>query len=364
LSRAAFLYGPETHHLDHLAPLCDLLGIPLIVTEESIALLAKRYYPMVDVILYDYLSVAETVVQNFDQLFYSMPRPLFDEIFFFAEQFLKKKVRTIWCPHGNSDKGHNSFFMEALQKEEAALLYGEKMIDFLKKKQAFHQLKSHVALGNFRYTFFKRHALFYRQLVDQEITDKLPPASKTLLYAPTWQDCEKSSSFFSATPHLIQKLPRHSNLIIKLHPNLPKTHPEETEMLIEQHSKNPNILFLHDFSPIYPLLEKIDIYIGDMSSIGYDFLTFNRPLFFLNQNLRDPKTDLGLYLFRCGTSIAPQDYPHIYQIIEQIGASDFAQEQKELHAYTFGREKEWNLLRQEIENSFTNGHICHAALRS
>ena len=45
---SAISTGPETH-LDHLAPLCALLEIPLIVTQEMHFELTRRFYPMVEV---------------------------------------------------------------------------------------------------------------------------------------------------------------------------------------------------------------------------------------------------------------------------------------------------------------------------
>jgi len=352
---AALIYGPEEHLVDHLAPLCEMMHMPLIVTEEEIARLVDKYYPNVDVILCDYLIVAQQLVKNFDIIFYSMPRDLFDEVFFFAQKLFRKKVHTIWCPHGNSDKGHQIVFMEALKKEEVALVYGQKMIAFMKNKQAFDQLKAYVELGNYRYTFYKQNSAFYEQIVAKEIRGKLAPAEKQILYAPTWQDYEKSSSFFQATAHLIEQLPEKHNLIIKLHPNLLKQELLKTQILIEKYQHNPSVLFLSDFPLIYPLLQMIDIYIGDMSSIGYDFLTFDKPMFFLNQNRRDPETDPGLYLFRCGVAIEPQDYSKIYRIIEdffQFETRDYSQTRKEVYEYTFGKEKDWPLLRHEIAKSF------------
>ena len=54
---ASLIYGADLHHLDHLAPLSAMLGIPLLVTEESIAALAKKYYPHLKVECFDYLSI-------------------------------------------------------------------------------------------------------------------------------------------------------------------------------------------------------------------------------------------------------------------------------------------------------------------
>lgn len=350
--RAGLIYGPDLHHLDHLAPLCCFMKIPLIVTEEKIADLAKRFYPGLEVILSEYLTVAQYLVAHFDIVFYSMPRDLFDEVFFFAQKLSQKRVHTIWCPHGNSDKGNSIVYMEALKKEEAALVYGKQMIEFLKRKHVFDQLKGHVITGNYRHQFYLSQKSFYDALAEKKISRQLPQAEKTLLYAPTWQDYENSSSFFDATEPLIEKLPEQHNLIIKLHPNLYLQEGFKVEELIEKYEARPNVLFVSDFPAIYPLLDLADIYIGDMSSIGYDFLVFNRPMFFLNQNVRDQQDDLGLYLFRCGVEIKPEQYEDIHGIIDRyfhFELRDFSEIRKEVYALAFAPAKPLNELKIEIE---------------
>lgn len=350
-SCAGLIYGPELHHLDHLASICSLMGIPLIVTEERIATLAKRYYPGLEVVLSDYMNAPQFLVAHFDLIFYSMPRDLFDEIFFMAQKISQKRVHTIWCPHGNSDKGNAIFYMEALKKEEAAIVYGKQMIDFLKRKFVFDQLRGYVIADNFRYQFYLKNRPFYDSIAEKEISRRLPKAEKNLLYAPTWQDYEHSSSYFEAAPLLIEKLPENHNLIIKLHPNLHLQEEFQVDELIRKYQDRKNVLFLIDFPLIYPLLNLIDLYIGDMSSIGYDFLTFDRPMFFLNQNLRDAKDDPGLYLFRCGIEITPAQYSDIHQIIDHylhFELRNFSEIRKEVYAYAFGHTKSLEEIKKEI----------------
>ncbi len=349
------IYGPDLHHLDHLAPLCTFMKIPLIVTEQKIVDLAQRYYPQLEVIFCDYLTVAQFLVSNFEIVFYSMPRDLFDEVFFFAQKLSQKRVHTIWCPHGNSDKGHSIYYLEALKKEEAALVYGKQLIEFLRHKHVFDQLKGHVITGNFRYQFYLERQAFYDELAEREIVRKLPPAERTLLYAPTWQDYERSSSFFDAAGPLIETLPEKHNLIIKLHPNLYLQEEFKVDALIEQCQDQDNILFVTDFPAIYPLLALADVYIGDMSSIGYDFLVFDRPMFFLNQNVRNPQDDLGLYLFRCGIEIKPEQYREIHQIIDdyfQYELRNFSEIRKEVYMQAFAHDKPLKELKHEIEHLY------------
>ncbi len=348
---AGLIYGPAPHYIDHLAPLCSLLEIPLFVTEEEEEKLLKTFYPEVKTFRIDSIPLPDLLVENIDIVFLCTPRILFDEIFFFPQKLHNKKVHTIWVPHGNSDKGHLSLFMEGLNQEEVALVYGNKMIDFLKKKKAFAQLKNYVITGNLRKSYYFQHKAFYDQIVQNLILRKLPSAEKTVFYAPTWKDTESSSSFLEATPFLIENLPSNWNLLIKPHPNLLMENEEKTRRLIENYQMNDRVSFILDFPPIFPLLTISDIYIGDLSSIGYDFLGFNKPMFFLNQQERDPKIDQGLYLYQCGIEIRPDQYSMIYAIIKQSVAQDsfiFSKTRKEIDDYTFGPRKSTELLRQEI----------------
>ena len=352
---AALVYGAMAHHLDHLVPICELLGIPLIVTKEPLLTSSKKYYPFIDTQLWSYDEIAERLVHSFEVIFCSFPRLMFEEIFFFAQHLMQKRVHTIWCPHGNSDKGHHSYFMKALENEEVSLIYGKKMIDFLVQKNAFHQLKAAIQVGNMRLAHYLKHKEHYTTLLKNEITSKLPESVRTILYAPTWQDTEKNTSFFDAVPHLVEKLPDQYNLIIKLHPNLSTQEEIKLDLLIEKHQDKPNILFVKEFYPIYPLLDFVDLYLGDMSSIGYDFLSLSKPLFFLNQQRRDPATDPALYLARCGTVISPEEYPSIYNIIESSLTQDtekFAAIRKEVYEYTFGKLRNETKLKKEILNTF------------
>ncbi len=353
---AGLIYGPQSHHLDHLATICILMQIPLLLTDEELARSAKKHYPHLIVKLYEELSAPEQIGHAFDLLFYSMPRILFDEIFFFSQKLASKVIHTIWCPHGNSDKGNNSLFMEALQKEKVALVYGKQMVDFLIRKEVLQKLKAYVITGNLRYSLYRKNRNFFTSLIEETVERKCEKGLRTLFFAPTWQDYENSSSFFEAAPLLLERLPDHYTLLIKLHPNLIVKNEEEIQKIREKYEGKKNVLFLTDFPPVYPLLDYVDIYIGDSSSIGYDFLTFNKPMFFLNQNKRNPAKDLGAYLYKCGTIIEKEAYGHIYEIIDQALPTDtplFSQVRKEVYEETFGKEKEWKSLKEEILNTYS-----------
>lgn len=288
---AGLIYGPEFHHLDHLAPLCAQLGIPLILTDDALAEQARLFYPDLNILHWDPLSAPERLVSQFDTIYYSTPRILFDEVFFFAQAFQNKRIKTIWCPHGNSDKGRSSVFMEALVNEEELLTYGPRIEQFLREKGIKAPM---TRIGNYRLAYFQKHKEFYKTL--------LPKKEKpTILYAPTWQDQEKNSSFPALWSYLLQA-PKHYELIVKLHPNLYLQYPKEIEQLKSQ------VEILENFPAVYPILDRTDLYIGDMSSIGYDFLAFKRPMILLGQS---ELTKVGKYL-------PPEEYSKMFEVCEAL----------------------------------------------
>ena len=76
------IYGPAEHYIDHLAPLCSVLSIPLLVTEEEEEALLRLFYPDVQVYRVPSIEMPDFLVKNFDIVFACTPRLLFDEIFF------------------------------------------------------------------------------------------------------------------------------------------------------------------------------------------------------------------------------------------------------------------------------------------
>jgi len=298
---SGLIYDDSRHYLDHLAPLCALLKCPLILCESSLADLARHHYPDLNIFeipLWD-LKLPETVITCDSQ-------PILQAA------FPRQKTKTFWLPHGNSDKGWNSSFFEPLREDQAALVYGQKMIDFMAKKNVFPQT---IRVGNFRHEYFLKRA-------------SLPmPEPKSFLYAPTWDDAENNCSFWEAFPQLAKQLPSDCQLLVKLHPNTIRKFEPELEVLMGRYAKQKNIRFLPDTPQIYPLLSRCAAYIGDMSSIGYDFLTFDRPMYFLNANKTLP-------LHQCGAAIDAKTFDFSLE-------DAFSSLRKELYKYTFDSTPDW-----------------------
>lgn len=341
----------QIHYIDHLAVVCIMMGIPLLFIDPNDYALGLKYYPELNAELIDYQDLTpEYLISNYDVLFMSdlWDRGTFHEKYATLEKKYGKALRHVHCPHGFSDKG---FYLKKCAREDIALLYGQNMIDQLKHHKVFNELKSYVLTGNYRYTYFKKHKKFYDDIIQKEVLSRFIKQQPIILYAPTWMDVEESTTFFDAYESIIANLPDNYNMIVKLHPRLELDDTANYYHIVGRYEKKPNVIFLKDFPLVYPLLAHSDIYLGDMSSVGYDFLPFNKPMFFLNKQRRDPKTDRGLYLFRCGLDIKPDGYPLLYKFIDLNLKNDkerFEKIRNEVYDYTFGKEKDFSVIKKEI----------------
>lgn len=329
-------FNEAIHHLDHLGPLCAGLEIPLFLNDRRQLELGKKYYPHLDLqLVEESLDLPEQLSLLADTFIYSNFCGESD----FSEYFKStgKKVRSLYCPHGNSDKGLHYYWMENFQKEAFVLVYGQRMLDFLEEKRV--RLKNYVVVGNYRLSYYLQNREFYKKLVEEEVC--FPNKQKTLLYAPTWN--VEDTTFFSSLSSVLDCLPDHYNLIVKLHPMLFNTHLGFLIQLQAKYEKRRNLLFLNDFPLIYPLLDLVDVYIGDMSSIGYDFLYFNKPLFFLSNNQElsasSPLHQRGVVLYR-------DTYDTLYSRLEE--SDHFEEKRKELYLHTFGEHQSFDQIKNKI----------------
>jgi hypothetical protein len=332
ISFCGLVYGASEHHIDHLAPLCALLDIPLVVTEEKLETLVKKYYPQLVVFYYSYIEAPQKLISNLDAIFTALPSPLFDSIFSFSKRLQKKDILTIWCPHGNSDKGIHSSYFEALNEEKALIIYGKKMEELFLEKKAIGSQAHLLYVGNYRAFFYEKHKTLYKKLTEKEIFSKLPKENQTILYAPTWEDDKDQISLNYALKFLLDHIPEDLNLIIKLHPNTCSKEDVKLMHLLLKYETKKNVLILEDFPLIYPLLSCVDFFIGDTSSIGYDFLYFNKPMFFLKKG----SSSFKLPLHQCGKIF---DEEHLQDLLEEIefGADEpeLTQIRKKLYDFTF-----------------------------
>lgn len=349
-----FVPSEKPHYTDHLAVVCAIMNVPLLFIEEQEYLLGKKYYPEVDARQLEYEGFSsEYLIEHYDVLFLSdyWDRQEFHTKYAPLEKKYKKRMRLVHCPHGFSDKG---FYLKKCANEDIVLVYGQNMLDQFQHCGVFDHLHSYVITGNMRYPYFKKHQKFYDRIIQDEILSHFDQKRPIILYAPTWMDLEESSTFFDAHKEVIGALPSDYNMIVKLHPRLEYDDTIKYYQIVGQYENNPNVLFLKDFPLIYPLLAHTDLYIGDSSAIGYDFLTFNKPMFFLNKYKRDSKEE-RLYLYQCGVEVLPEEYSQLYQIIAKNLPSDqkkFKKIRNDLYRYTFGEERPFTAIREDIVQAY------------
>jgi len=339
--------GDTIHHLDHLVVICHILHIPIVTDEESAYQSLLRYYPQVQPIyILEHQYILNYLADHYDMLFVSAANyrrdltPIFDMMFC-------KSMRFCYCPHGNSDKPMTQFSLQNL-----SLIYGGQMEERLSKTGIIQQLDGYVRTGNYRFPFYWKYQAFYDAITEKEVFAKFEKKQTTLLYAPTWQDMEHSSSLFDVGSHIIDQLPSHYNLIVKLHPWLQHYQAGYVHLMQERYQNRPNIVILSLFPLVLPLLKRTDIYLGDLSSVGYDFLYFNRPMFFFDPKQRERSRKDATQLYACGTLIPEVAYHNIYRFIEHnLETQDQYKDRREqIYLYTFGRDRDFSEIRKEIIN--------------
>lgn len=305
---AGLIYDHSKHYLDHLAPLCSLLDLPLILCEPALVDLAHKYYPDLTI-----LEERSLTLKLPSHLITCDNRPIL------KAAFPNQNFHILWLPHGHSDKGWNTPLFDILKGEKITFAYGQKMADSIGTKHRF-------LVGNFRWHYFQKHKKFYEKLYP-------PSQKKTYLYAPTWDDAEKNNSFWASFSHLVKILPEQTQLLVKLHPNTVEKFLVDIELLKTRYEHHSNLIFLPDLPPIYPLLNLCDAYIGDMSSIGYDFLTFDKPLYFFNAKSHLP-------LHQCGAPVSPNTFSD---------TDSFSPLRKKTYDQTFAPDPHWAQLRETID---------------
>ena len=312
-------------HPDHLAPLCHLMDMPLVITDPALYELSVKHYPQVETVYCDHRSFGpDFLKQNFDTLFISGKRWTTE-----LAHLLRNDMRFIYCPHGNSDKTYGFKHIDPHLLHDIHLVYGPQMLRYLEQHDVLGKIQKTVTVGNYRYSFYKQFKQHFDDLAESEIFSQFQKDQPTILYAPTWKDLENSTSFLDHCQSMINALPSHFNLLVKLHPLLEKYQPAHTYYILEHCKKYPNIQVLLNYPAIYPILNRAHAYLGDYSSVGYDVLTFNKPMFFLHK--ADNKTPLDICGLPAGTNP--------FDTIQTVQTDGQKQAQRELYMDAFGIER-------------------------
>lgn len=298
-------------YIDHLVPLCELFQAPLLVTSSEIAHIIQLYYPQVNVILVEPEDhCLDPFLEPYDFFFYVDLFRLATKSFSFADYYCSVKRPSLCALHGHSEKAWEIFRFERFVDEEHLLIYGPQWKNFLQEIGVWDRLNTPLMGGNYRWLYYLRHQKFF----DEKWAPFLNHVGKKVLFAPTWTSDNKKSELredystaLQTLPRLVDSLPNQTHLYVKLHPHYRFLYPERVSDLEKKFAYHPQVHFLPEIPLIYPLLAKIDVYIGDYSSIGYDFLRFKRPLFFLVPERKKR-------LFSCGTVIDPNEVERVFQV--------------------------------------------------
>ncbi len=334
--------GPSTH-LDHLGILCALLDIPLVVTDEKVYETARRFYPELDLHLHDWNDLSLDALANHADVLFGCGKFWAASLLPVFEDLYGKKMRLVFCPHGNSDKGRSLRLEEMHPYQDISLFYGDHMLELLTSTGASASIRHLVRTGNYRYRYYLDRRPFYDALADELVFQHLPKEKKILLYAPTWPNKENPSPVFDLTAHLIEQLSPSYSLLIKWHPLLEEFYPGQTHHLLGRYEGRPGVDFIHEFPAIYPLLQRCDGYIGDFSSIGYDYLLFDRPLYFLPLSVQEPGP-----LFSCGLTLPQEKISSFLDETWEDNQTRLRPARNSLYLRAFGQEKSPSTLKKEI----------------
>ena len=352
LRRPGVAVAFHPHHVDHLAPWCELLDLPLFLCDGPGQRDAARCYPNLKLAgVHDVTTppglarmIAAVRALRPGVVLYShlYDRTALRELFGAG----RGSPRVVHCPHGFSEKRQD--YARGITDQDVALLYGRYALDQLVALGVRSLSCAVVLTGNVRHAYYLAHRAFFRRQLDRLAT-RDARRRRTILYVPTWNDAVGSSSFYSAFVPLAQNLPHEWRLIVKTHPHQ-EYEGVEVDRLLAQCRGRDDIHVLRNSPLTFPLLDLADVYVGDMSSLAYDFLVFDRPMFFLNQTAGTIGDARDSRLFRCGTRIDPDRYADIYPIIERAlpGDAAYSGARAELYRYTHAERTGGTALRAEI----------------
>ncbi len=312
MKKTAVAVSINVLQIDHLAPICQLLNVPMLVPTPEHEDLVRELYPRVRARVVDFqlYSLVPLLMQHDVVLHsHSLPRDKIRQIF-------ERTTRVVHVPHGYG----KPFAMKYDALEDIALVYGNRMLEMFKQEGVHEHLRDHVVTGNFRHAYYLEHRAFFEAKMDG-LLGRLKPGTRTILYAPTWNDAQTGSTFQAACEFLVDTLPKDFSIIVKSHPNLLYNEPEVVEAMVRKYADREGVVFLKEYPLVFPLLARADVYVGDVSTVSADYLVFGRPMFFLRSSRYRSKGKTG-EIFDCGTVIHEEDFSRTYEVIQRALPED------------------------------------------
>jgi hypothetical protein len=340
------------HHVEHLAPWCALLGMPIVLPEHPVLRHAVLAYPGLDAEWVPGVWQPNGIVPLAAAVRARAPR-----VVFYSELFDRDTLRSlfgggsaaprvVYAPHGFSEKRQGWARGTAFQ--DVAVLYGRHALDQLEAFGVADRLHRCVFSGNVRRGYYRAHERHFRAQ-GEGLGLARDGRTRTLLYAPTWDDAIGSSSFFAAFEAVASAVPAGWRLVAKLHPHAER-HAAAIDR-IEAAFRGRGVHLVRRCPLTYPLLDLADAYLGDMSSLAYDFLACGRPMFFTNPTSGTARDAAASRLFACGTVIPPHRYGDVWRIVEDAWDADaerYGEARAALDAYTHAPERDAAALRVDM----------------
>src|SRR5262245_31064036 len=123
---------PDNHqsNVDHLVPLCQLMNIPLLVTDPWIKEIIELYYPPMEIILaqpQDYNL--DPYLKGYEVFVYVDFFRKGNGCFQFHDHFTTHKARSVMSLHGNPDKYWEIYWIEQISDEDIILAYGPQLLE-------------------------------------------------------------------------------------------------------------------------------------------------------------------------------------------------------------------------------------------
>ncbi len=236
---------------------------------------------------------------------------------FLREHERTPRTRAVQIFHGMSDKPftYERDFSDYL----LCLCIGQRQVDRLLSHPHNRNVRAEV-VGYPKFDRFPQFEPLFRN------------GKRTVIYCPTWRKGGLSSiDRFLDDTGPINALARKYNLIVKPHPNLfNDQRPFFSPGIIARLEQQTGITVVRSGN-VMPWFSQADLYVGDISASGYEWLYFDRPMVFLNPQPgsfcvgRD--IDAPTYLWQCGPVC--NDVSELPETIDACLREDVFHEQRE-----------------------------------
>jgi hypothetical protein len=260
MSSMGLIYGSRFEDIDHLAPLMEILGIPLFVTDEEIRKIIEIFYPAVNVQLQIPNDLGKKLLATGNTVISCMPTVTIRRLLGLEEMMAKRQLHTIFLPHGYSPQ-----IDKTILAEKNVLVLGKKMIDLFYSLSQVMNFETLVSVGNYRYLYYQKNKEFMQQRLESWYNNC---AHHRAVFFPT--DFEEPEHIVFLRENLIANW----DLFVVHHPI------NATDPIIKVLKESEKLTTPY----IYPYLGQGALFVVEESNVVYDALFFETPTFFFKDH--------------------------------------------------------------------------------